>query len=108
MKRTKSSTKTKDDKFTKNKTPKNITLDNGVEMRSYINNPPMDIINQLSVRRSDDAEYGPVDLFNILDDTKKYYINFNYDDESIDVVQTSKNFKLDIPEDYMSENVCKS
>lgn len=77
-----------------------------IQMESHINNPPLDIMDKLAVKRSGNAEFGPLDLFQIVKSDKKYKIKYNYDDETIKMPVTSERVKYKKLKDNLSSKEC--
>lgn len=78
----------------------------GIIMESHIKNPPLDIINNLAVKRAGNAEYGPLDLFQIVKGDKKYKIKYDYDNETIKMYTTVSTGKTKKLKNNLSEKEC--
>lgn len=78
----------------------------GIEMKSHIKNPPLNIIDNFAVKRAGNAEYGPLDLFQIVKKNKKYKIKYDYENETIKMNSTNTPIKRKKTKDNLTDKEC--
>ena len=76
-------------------------------MKSHVINPPLDIMNKISVKRAGNAEVGPLDLYKILSEGNRYKIIYDYDNENIKVSTTNEPMKHKIYKNKIHDKPCK-
>ena len=87
--------------------PKIYKIQYGIKMKSYVPNPPIDIMNKLAVKRGSNAEVGPLDLFQIVNQHNDYVIEYDYDNESISMKPTTQKRKQNKLKNDFGDHLCK-